>query len=139
MTVPFASADSGNFAVDTTIASLQVCGRPFIGITAPTTINFGLLYPGSSTQQTLTVNATEFTDGTCTNQDISVLISVVPSPWLTVIGGNSNTGITTSVSPTSPTITVNTTGSSTFTLTANVGADVVPASYTQTITVTATY
>lgn len=118
-------------------AETYVCGPPTVGISAnPDSLNFGSLYPGTTSNvQELTVTLTETTDnvGDCEPIDVSTTVSVTTSEW------SPYADITTNVNGSPTVVVVTTTSDSAFELSATVGSEVTPGSYTQTITIDATY
>jgi hypothetical protein len=117
-----------------TTADLGVCVEPSVGIAVPETISFGKLYAGESASADLDVEVTEYvSDEDCVGKGVSVSVTVTPGAW------TSDANILTTVDETVKSVMVTTTVSLNFVLNAAVGADVVPGSYTEVITVEAVY
>lgn len=126
---------------DTINAGASICEQPTIGISAnPNTINFGYLYPGqSSEEQNVDIIITQTPEEVCENvplPTIEVTVGINLGEWSTPY---METEIT---SPETMPIVVETNVESISTevgFTATTGDAIVPGTYTQTITISATF
>lgn len=113
-------------------AAIGICAEPTVGIVVPDSISFGMLYAGGSKTTDLDVIVTEYvSDENCGSKLMTATVSIIPGAWNVA-------GITTG-NVASQEVEVETTAIASFDLTATVDANVVPGSYTQTITVDAVY
>jgi len=124
--------------IDSVIGTASICEQPTIGISAdPNNINFGHMYPEqSSSGQLVDIIVTETPQDQCSTVDVSVGVGIVLGAW------NSPEMSTTFVPSYNPAIViVGSTNPATYpvTFTAHAGQNIVPGTYTQTITFTATF
>ncbi len=124
-------------STDSFTGTVIICGLPTIGVDVPeTTINFGNLYPGeTSTEQYVVAAITQTAQQGCSLIAISTSVEVVLGEWNTP-------EMTTSVdNPNVNPVVVSTALTSLIPIgfTATAGQNVVPGTYTQIITLSATF
>lgn len=117
------------------VGKVGVCGVPTIGLELDSpTLDFDKLYPGGNGEDTVEITLTEIPEEGCDPTAIPVTLNVEQGDWSNTVG----TITTTNNVPELP-IEVTDIETQDITFIATIGSDVPAGSYTQTITITATY